>query len=351
MLVVVSYWGTSKTRMEVTAKAMKYLAQMNPMPRVVFVEGAVNNVYHFPSLSKCGFSYVPVSLADECFRNLFVKEILWNVGVQQILTAGVPIKKLVYLDSDCAFVDQMSFQEINRALDLYDVISPMRAAYYADTDADSAKYGMLHSTGYNVLKAAKKSGWPGFSVAMTTEFLAQYFNYQIPCSGLGFGDCIFWYLLTARNQMRSFSRIPYSIIKLQKYVLPTTVRIGYADTVLMHLYHGSIIDRQYKVKCRLMQRAIREPFSDLKVLGKGLLCWNDTPEVKTLRCCVENLLMFNRQDVKLYTEQDADQLYDWVIGRRPMPPTKIHPTRFAPHGNLMPNGNVSFPVPSKVSQI
>lgn len=228
----------------------------------------------------------------------------------------------------------------------------MKAAYYADTNEDSAKYGLLHTTGFYVNTKGKKAGWPGFAVAMQVQFLKKYFNLEVPCSGLGFGDCLFWYLLTARKQMRSFSRIPYNLLKLVPYLLPDTIRIGYADTIMFHIFHGSIIDRQYKVKCRLMLRCIREPFSEfVRVNEEGLLCWAPTNEVKLLRCCVENLLILNRQDLKLTSERDADELFDWVTGRRDRPPTKARPNRFAPHGNLQPAAGVSRPIPSKYSEI
>ena len=152
------------------------------------------------------------------------------------------------------------------------------------------------------------------------QFLKQYFNYELPCSSLGFGDCIFWWLLAPTTVMKNFHRIPYNKELLAQYVLPDTIRVGYADTILMHLFHGTISDRQYQVKCRLVQRSIVAPFSDLGRLDNGLLCWNTTPDVDILRRCVEWLIIFNRQDVKLMDEQDANQLYDWVTGISPCPP-------------------------------
>lgn len=280
-----------------------------------------------------------------------MKEILWNYGVKKMIENDETITKICYLDSDCVFVDPYSFQEISNALDLYDVISPMRAAYYADQDDSDGKYGLLHTMGFHIAKKSDRSGWQGFGIGVTVSFLKQYFNYELPCSSLGFGDCIFWWLLAADKQMRQFRRIPYNKQKLTKYILPGNIRVGYANTILMHLYHGSVATRQYILKCRLVQRSILEPFSDLARMDNGMLCWNKTNEVKVLRDCLEWLLIFNRQDIKMGTEEDADQLYDWVTGISACPPKKVRRTRFAPNGNELPNHGVSRPVMNPISEI
>lgn len=351
LLVVLAYWGTSTTREEVTKKALNYLVTMNPLPKIVFVEGSVDGKYKFEYVTNLGINYIPIDLQHDCYRNLFMKEILWNYGVKKMIANDETITKICYLDSDCMFVDPYSFQEVSDALERYDVISPMRAAYYTDQDAINEKYGLLHTIGFHVAKKTDSSGWQGFGIGVTVAFIKQYFNYELPCSSLGFGDCIFWWLLTATKQMKNFRRIPYNKEKLSHYLLPNTIRVGYANTILMHLYHGSVSSRQYILKCRLVQRSILEPFSDLARMDNGMLCWNKTNEVKVLRDCLEWLLIFNRQDVKMGTEQDADQLYDWVVGISECPPKKVRRTRFAPNGNELPNHGVSRPVMDNISEI
>lgn len=351
MLVVLCYWGTNKTRQEVTQRALLYLTEMNPMPQVVFVEGSVDGNYHFQYVTQYGFSYIPVDLRADCYRNLFVKEILWNYGVKRVLENNFAIKKLCYLDSDCAFVDRYSFSEISKTLDQYDVISPMKAAYYADTDKLSGKYGLLHTVGYQYTHKTTRSGWQGFGLACTVSFLKQYFNLELPCSSLGFADCLFWWFLTCRVNMKNFRNIPYDPKKLQQYVLPPTVKIGFANTIIMHLYHGNLTDRQYQVKCRLVRLCIKEPFSDLARLDNELIGWNNNPETGKLRHCLENLLIYNRLDMQITTEEEANQFYNWVMGLCPRPPKKIRPTRFAPNGNRLPASEVSWPVPNKISEI
>lgn len=351
LLVVVSYWGTNASREQATRKAMNYLAQMNPQPKVVFIEGSVDGIYRFRNLVDLGFTYVSVDLQPHQFRNLFVKEILWNYGVKTILASNPNITKICYLDSDCVFVDQYAFIEVDQALDTYEVISPMRAAYYADQDAYNGKYGLLHTMGYRIAIKALRYGWQGFGLAVTVPFLQKYFNYELPCSALGFGDCIFWWLLAYKKQMKTFRCIPYDKKLLEQYVIQDEIRIGYANTVMMHLYHGTITDRQYQVKCRLMQRSIMTPFSDLGRLDSGLLCWNPTPDVENLRKCVEWLIIFNRQDIKLMTWEDADQLFDWATGSTPCPPVKVRRTPFAPNGNELPNHGVSRPVADRISKL
>ena len=81
LLVVMSYWGTNATRETVTKQALNYLLQMNPLPKVVFVEGSVDGNYRFGDVINVGVNYIPVDLQSDCYRNLFVKEILWNYGV------------------------------------------------------------------------------------------------------------------------------------------------------------------------------------------------------------------------------------------------------------------------------
>lgn len=351
MLLVLTYWGTNATREEVTKNALIYLLSMNPLPKIVFIEGSVDGKYRFNYVTDLGINYIPMDLQADCYRNLFVKEILWNYAVKKYLETDSSITKICYLDSDCIYVDPYSFQEVYDALDRYDIISPMRAAYYADQDQWNSRYGLLHSVGYHVAKRAIQPGWMGFGIAITVNCLKQYFNYELPCSSLGFGDCIFWWLLTAKKQMRSFMRIPYDKKKLEAYLLPDSIRVGYANTILMHLYHGPVTSRQYVTKCRLVQRSILTPFSDLARTENGMLCWNTTNEVQILRNCLEWLLIFNRQDIKLVTDQDANQLYDWVTGISACPPLKVRKTRFAPNGNELPNHGVSRPVMNRISEI
>ena len=351
LLVVMSYWGTNTTRETVTKQALNYLVQMNPLPKIVFVEGSVDGNYRFRDVTNLGIHYIPIDLQPDCFRNLFMKEILWNYGVKKMLETDPTIAKICYLDSDCVFMDKYAFSEVDHALDSYDVISPMRAAYYADDDELNGKYGLLHSMGFNMAIKASKYGWQGFGLAVNVSFLQKYFNYELPCSSLGFGDCIFWWLLAGKAQMKNFRQIPYDKKKLEAYMLPNTIRVGYANTILMHLFHGTITDRQYQVKCRLVQRSIIMPFTDLGRLENGLLGWNSTPDTRALRNCLEWLLIFNRQDIKLMTPDDANQLYDWVTGISPCPPKKVRQTPFAPNGNELPNHGVSRPVMNPRSEI
>ena len=351
MLVVVAYWGVNTSREQATRQAMNYYLQMNPLPKMVFVEGSVDGIYRFKDLVDLGITYISIDLQQDCFRNLFMKEILWNYGVKKMLEADPSITKICYLDSDCAFVDQYAFYEVDQALNTYDVISPMRAAYYADKDAYNGKYGLLHTTGYLIAIKAARYGWQGFGIAVTVSFLQKYFNYELPCSSLGFGDCIFWWLLAYKKQMKTFKCIPYDKKQLEQYAIQDEIRIGYANTIMMHLYHGTITDRQYQVKCRLVQRSILNPFADLGRLSSGLLCWNTTPDVAILRKCVEWFIIFNRQDIKLMTKEDADQLFDWATGITPCPPIKVRRTPFAPNGNELPNHGVSKPVMDRISKL
>lgn len=352
MLVVMCSWGSDMSRISATKRALSRLLNMNPFPEIIFVEGSTDGKSHFTYLRQYDHvNYSLLDLKDDCFRNLFLKEILWNYGVQQMLKVAPDISKICYLDSDIGFADMYAFQLIYDALDQYDVISPSRGCYYIGDKPYTKKYGMLLSCGYCVAKNKQAPGWPGFGIAMTTQFLTEHFNNELPCASPGFADCILWYILAGDKVVKSEKRLPYKKEMLEKYRI-RDARIGYADNVIMHFDHGTIVDRQYRVRWRLARRCFKKPFSEFVRLGtSALMCWADTEEVRRYRYCFENLLILNRKEIKLTEVADADELYNWLMGISKHPPRKMGRNRFTINGNVMPMANVSIPVPNKSSEI
>ena len=352
MLLVLCSWGTNTTRAEITKHFFERLMRMNPLPRIIFVEGSTDGnesfeyVKHYPNVD-----YIRLDLRQDAFRNLFMKEILWNYGVQQMLKVYPEITKICYLDTDVAFADQYGFQLIYNALDKHDVVSPMKGCYYVGSKPYAKKYKMLLSCGYCLSTSSTHKGWPGFGIALTKRFLEERFKFELPCTCCGLGDILFWYIVS-NGRLTFYNKVlPYGVRMLRPYLIPN-VNIGYADNVIMHFDHGPFTNRNYKVLSRLLTRCGIPPFREFARLGTStLIGWACTDEVKRYRYCLENLLIYNRQDIKLTDIDDADQLFDWLNGLSDRVPKKLQYSRFAKNGNIMPCINVSVPVPNKRSEI
>jgi len=352
MLVVLCSWGTNTTRTSVIKHAFERLSRMNPLPRIIFVEGSTDGRESFEFVKDYdNVNYVRLDLRQDAFRNLFMKEILWNYGVQQMLKAYPDIKKICYLDADVAFADQYSFQLIYNALDNYDVVSPMRGSYYAGNKPYAKKYKMMLSCGFCLNRRMTNKGWPGFGIALTTDFLFKRFKGELPCTCCGLGDVLFWYIVS-NGQVNKYNWfLPYGAHKLKPYLIPN-VKIGYANNVVMHFDHGPMSDRTYRVYSRLLTRSVKDPFKEFARIGVStLLGWADTEEVRRYRYCLENLLIFNRKDIKLTEPEDADQLFNWLMGITCKPPMKLRHSVFAVNGNVMPCAGVSIPRPNKISEV
>ena len=352
MLLVLCSWGTNTTRTTVVKHAFERLLRMNPLPRIIFIEGSVDGRESFEYVKNFeNVNYIRLDLQQDAFRNLFMKEILWNYGVQQMLKAYPEIKKICYLDADVGFVDMYAFQLIYDALNEYDVISPMRGSYYVGDKPYAKKYKLLTSCGYALNKNLVNKGWPGFSIGVTTEFLSKYFNNELPCTCCGLGDVLFWYIVSNGRLSKYNWFLPYGVNKLKPYLIPYT-KIGYADNVVMHFDHGPMSERNYRVYSRLLTRSVSRPFGEFARLGTSpLLGWAKTEEVQRYRYCLENLLIYNRNSVKLTEIEDADQLFDWLMGITCKPPRKLRYSVFAKNENIMPCAGVSIPTKNDTSEI
>lgn len=342
MLVILCYYGTDTSRLEAAKRCMDELLTMNPLPRVCLMEASVDGQYRLNHLaSNPDVFYQHIDCTAPSFRNFFLKETLWNVAANAALAAFPLIRKLVFLDIDTVYVDKYSFSEVSRALDTYDVISPMSHCYYTGSSKEAKTYKLMPSTGQKAKMNSKHAGWQGFGLGMTIGFF-DYIHRELPCCSVGFGDCLFWWLLLNRTVMRNCVRIPYDRRALLRYAYRSGIRVGAPNTILQHLDHGSLAERQYGVKCRLIQRAIKEPFSDMARVGSThLFQWADNDETNCLRVCLENLIISNRNDVKLTTEKDGDELFDYLTGYSPRPPEKFKPDVFTLHGNIMPFDKVA----------
>ena len=345
LAVILCFYGSDPSRLEVARKCLDELLTMNPQPKVIgLMEGSLDGKYR---LDETGFYpnvlYQHIDCSDPNHRNFFLKEPLWNTAAASVLSVYPEIKKLLFLDIDTVYVDKMSLAEISRALDVYDVISPMGHCFYTGDSHEAKAYKLMQSTGQKAMTKSKHSGWQGFGLGMTAEFF-HYIHDELPTCSVGFGDCLFWWLLLYKDVMRNFPLIPYNRSLLSQYVYGSDIKVGAPNTILQHLDHGPVSDRQYKVKCRLVQRAISQPFGDLSRVGSThMMEWADTEEVNNLRVCLENLVIGNRKEVKLSTEQDADELFDYVMGFTCCPPRKYGRDPFNPHANAMPLARVARP--------
>ena len=353
LLVVLCSFGHSPSRYEAGKKTIELLKEMNPTPKVVLCEGSTDGKWYYDYIRAYDrFDYIPVNLNYPNFINFFCKESLWNHAANTVLAANENIKKLVFLDLDCFFVDRYAFKAIADSLDVYEVVSPHSHSYYTGSSREAKKYTLLSSMGNNIAHHQANSGYQGFSIGMTVAAYENYFCNELPNPALGSGDIFYWYMLTGRRMMRGFRMLPYQEKEMVKYLLPEGIRIGTGGTILGHIDHGPVNERIYKVRCQLMKMAVPVPLSEVaRIRDSYILCWANNPQAQDLRYSYERLLIENRREIKITSYEDAAQYYDWLHGRCDKPPKCILPNRFTVTGNKMPMQECAIPVPDFIFNI
>ena len=351
-LAVLAVFGGDKARIEANSKAIRLLAGMNPIPKIVVVEGSTEGGWYFEWVKELGnVDYIPVNLNYPQFRNFFVKESLWNVGAHYEMERDSRIKYLAFMDADTFFVDRYGWSDIRATYEKFDVFSPFARCYYVGDDPKSVGYGLLGSTGYHILRQRSGPGYQGFGLCISVTAYTYHFRGELPNPSLGLGDNLYWYMLTGNTVMKHFRMLPYEEHLLEPYIIKDPVRIGSTLQILGHMDHGPLDDRIYKVRSQLMKMAVHHPLGETQRYGDEgyIVGWSDTPEAKDLRFVYEHLLIENRRDVKILSYEDAKQYYLWLHGMAKLPPRSMMRSPFARKENAMPNWECSIQIPDKKS--
>ena len=190
----------------------------------------------------------------------FSKENLWNILAKHIPSQ---YSKFIFLDADVRFDNSNWFNIASKLLDNYDIIQCMSHTYkdITNTNPDTTEYH-LNSMAWNFYRESVANAifhnkplstqyhHTGFNIGITRSYFEKingFFEYGFN----GCGDTLFW---------NSFSRIPSTCdsylstnkIVEQEYmnyknnIEKQIPQVSYIrDCLCMHLYHGSIPNRNY----------------------------------------------------------------------------------------------------------
>ena len=168
-----------------------------------------------------------------------------------LLEKKVPAKytKLLFLDSDLIFDNPKWYDDVSKALDVYDVIQPFKTAYWLDLT-----YTQIVGKHYSIMVNAKNNhehlpynSHPGFGWAFQREWFNRvgYYQYCIVGSGDSLSTMA-WFKQSPEMLIRD-TNSKYQIPAYKEFVdkMGTTPKISHINGGIYHLFHGSLVKRQY----------------------------------------------------------------------------------------------------------
>lgn len=282
-LVVVSY-GTDAIRFNASSKALERLSHANPRPAIMlFVEAVlVGTEPQFSYLKNKGWEYLQLPLTSDS-AGLFQKERLWSIGANKVFQ-DPKITQCVFIDSDTAFHDNSWTVIISKALKNWGFIQPYSAIVYSE-QKDTFRNGTpIPSVAYCINTHQKFNyATPGGAFACTKDFFTNILGGQWPHNPVGSGDARFWQYM--------FGHVPVTCVPSDKEESPYgpfhRYRIGYAQLLLNHYYHGPISNRMYVTRNYIAQRC--STGREVIVNEHGLLQWSKTIEGRLMKACMISL--------------------------------------------------------------
>jgi len=156
------------------------------------------------------------------------------------------ITKICTLDADIMFDNPNWYKSISDTLDTYNVCQPFNLAHRLNIDFT------INSTSYSCID--KQNNSTGFAWAFKKDWFIKngYFEYAI----IGGGDGLFYSYITSNNKKSYYSNIfqnAYTEYINSREQLPPVCSV---DLTIYHLYHGSLINRQYDTRHPLFNTKI-----------------------------------------------------------------------------------------------
>jgi hypothetical protein len=189
---------------------------------------------------------------------LFYKEQLFNLLEPQI---PEQYTKLVFMDADIVFSSPDWVDLVSQMLETIDLLQPFRKAKWLSPNLKDILYTQ-HSFSYETRNGfVKGNSHPGFVWGIRRDYFRKidgFFDKAI----IGSGDTMFAYSLFILYE------ISYKFVnnELKKYYdkkssLPT--RVGWLDMEIYHLNHGSLKNRSYNDRHRLLALLKVEDWGDI----------------------------------------------------------------------------------------
>lgn len=247
----------------------------NPKKNFLYVEGMLKraNIPYFTAEcvidNQTPFIQNP-TLQVKSNSCLFYKEQLYNKLVPLV---PEQYTKIIFIDADIIFSDFMWVDKISNLLNTHDVVQPFQVAIWLNKGNRTHMQALPSSVyGLQVRKIPPKTAFngyhPGFSFAMTRAFFNKIGGFFDKCI-FGGGDVMFLNLLNRnigfQTRMKS---VNVEYIKWCNSHPNLVVKFTYLSCTVYHLYHGTIINRQYTSRYDKLNQFNHVPFDNLFILNE-----------------------------------------------------------------------------------
>lgn len=325
--VVICNFGDSETRRNANTKALRWTLVSKPKPYFVLVDAQLEGgTYHYePYIDNERVFGINKTIPEKA-KGMFMKEALWNIGAKYLLDKNIGITKLVFMDMDTEFVDQMWALEVSSALNKYDCISPHMASYYAENDG-SLPRGLQASIGYNQTLNVKHPGFEGMAFGCTADFYTNRLNSNIRLITSGAGDTYLWYNIAGSSAVHLSSytfAARHAPDRDNSGMLPRP-KIGHGGQILTHRDHGSKATRIYRQRMAVLKRCNYQNFDDYAINEDGMPEWVDNvhgtlmsrilPEITRKAAAGEP---YSMAEVMNIYEQEAVDIYGPITHTHPL---------------------------------
>lgn len=242
---------------------------------------------------ECAFGQDPFTLAPSefvlqirCEHIMWQKERLLNIAINALPNT---CKKVVWVDCDILFENEMWAVETSCLLDSFPIVQPFQCAYrlpprFLSYKGDGTKYdGFAAKTTANAdtLFGAdfEKHGHTGFAWAARRDILQSHGLYDRCIAGTG--DHLMSHAFLGDLTSKCVNRIvgtdnPYYesfVTWASKLHTEVKGRIGFTKGSVLHLWHGDLQNRKYWDRNKELLAFQFDPENDLKIDSKGVFAW------------------------------------------------------------------------------
>lgn len=197
---------------------------------------------------------------------LFYKEQLYNLLVPRI---PEQYTKLIFIDADIIFSDPGWIDRISEALKTHDILQPFQTAFWM-SHCSSIYAKTCESTVYAICNNLETDGrtlignyHPGFSFAMTRDYFTKIGGFFDKCV-FGSGDSMFCNLFMKKLGFILTTRsIDEEYEKWLEKAITVPMKFTYLPFTVYHMYHGSLVTRQYNSRYGLFKDYADTPFDSL----------------------------------------------------------------------------------------
>ena len=232
---------------------------------------------------------------------LWLKECLINVAVSILPET---CDKIVWLDADIIFTDDLWVSKLAKLLDQFIVVQPFSVAHWQRKGFGPRSHEGIQRSSFGAAFSEAivggeqtVTGHVGFAWASRRSVLRDCGLYDRLVLGGGdfivaaamYGRSIDWFLSLLRNEILA------KHIREWMVAFHTLVRgsVGYLSGNIYHLWHGERKDRGYMSRYALLSEANFDPTADVELLPNGVLAWSNAKS--TLHCRTADYFALRRE--------------------------------------------------------